>query len=319
MLLLAISIILFGAQESWGTDTVVVDSILKHVPAGEVVKVQIKTPGGEGDKSMILDGENRIGRSEGLERPGVGSTITLFDDDGHTTLSPFRLRLSKSGANFDSLLNEADRLLGMTMARIGKETVNGGPATVLATALSGPEGTTLSVRALTDEATGLRVREEWTSSGETMVISRQAVLRSAAISELLDPSSLEDTRVALVESRKSTLDTLGYAVFGLDEGTSFSLKNIVPGPNWTSVRLEYSSAEDPGRLVAVVSSWDLAQVSDYPARLLKQQDQAVYETSDAGSRLSWVEGETAIQLQLYPNSAQTPHELARELVVVNRP
>jgi hypothetical protein len=44
---------------------------------------------------------------------------------------------------------------------------------------------------------------------------------------------------------------------------------------------------------------------------------AVKEVSDAGTRLSWVEGTTAIQLQVYPGSVGSVEELAESIITRN--
>jgi hypothetical protein len=311
---LGISAGFLAAAHASASETEVVDSALRHVPAGYVLLENVEYVDSGETESIVIDSERRLGRLEEPAGSALGSNVTLFNDDGHTTLDCYRLRLFTGEANIDALVRRADLLEGIPAVHVGDAKVDGLAVDVLSANIADPEGRAeVSVEAYVDMSSGLRIREEWKSDGKsTTVITRRFVARSPDISACLESSSLDGTLATLEQARLSQLDKLPYQVFRIRDDC-LVLEHVIPGSNWNSVRLEYAATDSPDRIVAVVSSWDMSKTASYPAELTAEKSSAVLEKSEAGSRLSWSEGETAVQLQVCPGAVEDLWRLAYEL------
>jgi hypothetical protein len=277
------------------TQTTTLDSAFAHVPAGQVLEVKLSNANGQLLARYVLDPEKQRGEQE-VPIDDLGSNIVLFDENGHSTLSAYDLEICEAGAGYSDIAPMTDGLAGKSAARVGDDVANGSPVTIFRAQVMDDQGHAVGVTAYVDSVTGLRTKEVWGAGSEQQTIERRLTTRTSAVESALNRESLMKIAEVMKSDRLKTLASLTYDVCGLAEGwQGLHLRNVIPGTDWNSVRLEYSCGVSILPAVTI-ESWNLKARPDYPARLCSPLTKASPQQGDGGERLCYKTGSVAVQI-----------------------
>ena len=133
----------------------------------------------------------------------------------------------------------------------------------------------------------------------------------------LDKQAILGMAAHFREERERKLADLPYPARGFAEGTEgLSLLWIIPGQDWTSVRLEYQSPSTIGRPAVTVITYDLTADTKAAPLFSVPLEKAVPLTEEGSDILRFRDGDTGIQIQA---AAGASRDLALKLLVVGGP
>ena len=165
--------------------------------------------------------------------------------------------------------------------------------------------------------TGLRVREKWEIESQTQLIERKVVDPTPDLLTKLDKQAILAMAADFREERQQRLADLPYSVRGFADGTEgLSLLWIIPGRDWSSVRLEYESPSTIGRPAVTVITHNLTADTKAAPLFTVPLERAALLTEEGSDVLRFRDGETGIQIQA---AASTSRDLALKLLVVGGP
>jgi hypothetical protein len=236
----------------------------------------------------------------------------IYDDSGHGSLDWIDLRAmsvkvtrsdtgSDNGSGTYRDVEKMDILDGVTGTRVADQTLNGRAVDVYKASwkiASTGQSLIYDVRVYVDHVSSLRVREEYSRNGSIVrTVDNELVAETPALEESLQTSDLPKEASELWKERVATLDTLDYPVLGLPAGyMGLRLRNIIPGPDWRYVRLEYEPLNEPGKLVLNITTLDLGKNPDYSQKLLTPLNEAKAQGAAAGVAISFKSGNTGVQV-----------------------
>ncbi len=293
------------------------------VPQDKLLEVTTRasTPG-EVEYSLLDTHSRRGYREMASPCPTPGYSIMIFDDSGHRAMDGVTLEVypepasGEKSASYSQIVND-DQLAGKTATVTGAEVLEGRQTVVVETTLSMPGGPSVTVVANLDLLTGLRVREKWEIESQTRFIERKLVDPTAALLAKLDKQAILGMAAEFLEEREQRLSDLPYPARGFAEGTEgLSLLWIIPGRDWTSVRLEYQSPSTIGRPAVTVITYDLTADTEAAPLFSVPLEKAALLTEEGSDVLRFRDGDTGIQIQA---AAGTSRDLALKLLVVGGP
>lgn len=291
------------------------------VPPGQLLEVTMRasTPGEA--EYFLLDPHSHHGyREMASPCPTPGYSIMIFDDSGHRAMDGVTLQVypdppsGQKSASYSQIVHD-DQLAGKTATVTGAELLDGRETIVVETTLSIPGGPGASVVANLDLLTEFRVREKWKGDSQTLlIIERRVVESTPELLAKLDKQALLDMAAGLREERAQKLAGLPYPARGFAEGTaSLSLLWVIPGQEWTWVRLEYQLPSTIGRPAVTVITYDLTAATDAAPLFTAPLEKAQPLTEEGSDVLRFRDGDTGIQIQ---SAAGASQDLAHQLVVV---
>ena len=133
----------------------------------------------------------------------------------------------------------------------------------------------------------------------------------------LDKQAILGMAAHFREERERKLADLLYPARGFAEGTEgLSLLWIIPGQDWTSVRLEYQSPSTIGRPAVTVITHNLTADTKAAPLFTVPLEKAALLTEEGSDILRFRDGDTGIQIQA---AAGASRDLALKLLVVGGP
>lgn len=293
------------------------------VPAGKLLEVTAYDPRGGVSEYFLLDPHARRGyREMASPCPTPGHDITIADNEGHREMDGVTLEVypdppaGQKSADYEAIMGE-DYLGGQEATVTGSELYEGQETIVAETTLTVPEGPSTEISVNIDPATGLRVREKAALQSQVYVTERRILDATPDLLIKLDKDSIREMAAEFLKEREQKLYDLPYPARGFAEGTEdLSLLWILPGRDWTSVRLEYQSPATRGRPAVTVITYDLAADSKAAHLFTVSLEKAAPLTEEGSDLLRFRQGDTGVQVQ---SPAGTGLRMARELVVVGGP
>src|SRR5680860_511142 len=252
---------------------------------------------------------------------GGGATAEYFRR-GHTTLNGVTLEVYNAGANYDGIVESADPFAGLSARKTGTTAQQGGHKLGIWEAqLPEHERTaSMTLRALVDESTGVRVSEELRRGAEVVLeITREKLDLKDVEPGFFSREALSARARELREERVATLGGLPYPVFGLPaDYLGLELLRVIPGNDWKSARLEYKADGSPGTAEVVVTSFDADRIPDYPATYLQPLGSAVDNSDNFGEVLLFEKEGVGVKLQVVRGQIEADaQEIAAALVRAN--
>ena len=305
-----------------GTDTYSLGDQRLLVPSGQLLHEQRIDSEGVVLEERFIDPSERRMR---VEKPlnDVISTVTVFDADGHTTLSGVTLEIYSASANYDEASASADVFVGMEMQKVGEESVDGRTVAVLEQSTGDLRfGPGAVLRSFVDESTGLRVRDEFRQGDDLVYVVTRELVDEIDNGKSLDRDSLGLEAESATAARNSELSEAAFPVFGLPDGYGgLRLFRVIPGPQWSSVRLEYKATTDAnssGGGVVIVTTVDVGSDPDYPQAFLAPIAEAAELPDDSGGVILFGREGMGVKVQVANSAAPlTAQEVANALVRVN--
>ena len=293
------------------------------VPPGKLLEVTTcaSTPGEA--EYFLLDTHSRRGyRDMASSCPTPGYSIMIFDDTGHRAMDGVTLEVypdpssGEKSASYSQIVHD-DQLAGKTATVTGAEVLDGPQTVVVETTLSMPGGPSVTVVANLDLVTGLREREKWEIESQAQLIERKLLDPTPELLTKLDKQAILGMAAHFREERERKLADLPYPARGFAEGTEgLSLLWIIPGQDWTSVRLEYQSPSTIGRPAVTVITYDLTADTKAAPLFSVPLEKSVPLTEEGSDILRFRDGDTGIQIQA---AAGASRDLALKLLVVGGP
>jgi hypothetical protein len=292
-------------------------------PDGKLLEVTALDPKGGVSEYFLLDPQASKGyREMASPCPTPGYDIMIFDSEGHRAMDGVTLEVypdppvGQKSANYEQIIGE-DYLAGREATVTGSEPYQGQETIVAEATVAVPEGPSAQVTVNIDPSTGLRLREAVEIQSQFYVTERQLVDPSPELLAKLDKDSIQTMAAGFLNERKERLASLPYPARGFLNGTDgLSLLWIIPGLDWTSVRLEYQSPATSGRPAVTVITYDLTADSKAAPLFTAPLEKAALLTEEGSDVLRFREGDTGIQIQA---TAGTSRDLALKLVVVGGP
>lgn len=293
------------------------------VPAGKLLEVTALDPKGGVSEYFLLDPQASKGyREMASPCPTPGYDVMIFDSEGHRAMSGVTLEVSpdppvgQKSANYEQIIGE-DYLAGREATVTGSELYQGQETIVAEATVAGPEGPRFKLTVNIDPTIGLRLREQVEVELQVYVTERRLVDPRPELLAKLDKDSIRTMAAGFRSERKQELANLPYPARGFLDGTDgLSLLWIIPGLDWTSVRLEYQSPSTIGRPAVTVITYDLIADTKAAPLFTVPLEKAALLTEEGSDVLRFRDGDTGIQIQA---AAGTSRDLALKLVVVGGP
>src|SRR5680860_208509 len=291
------------------------------VDSGSVLHVTKAERGGGATAEYFVDPLAHSVRVEQGQDKAV-KTVSVYDRRGHTTLNGVTLEVYNAGANYDGIVESADPFAGLSARKTGTTAQQGGHKLGIWEAqLPEHERTaSMTLRALVDESTGLRVSEELRRGAEVVLeITREKLDLKDVEPGFFSREALSARARELREERVATLGGLPYPVFGLPaDYLGLELLRVIPGNDWKSARLEYKADGSPGTAEVVVTSFDADRIPDYPATYLQPLGSAVDNRDNFGEVLLFEKEGVGVKLQVVRGQIEADaQEIAAALVRAN--